>query len=110
MKRFSFAGIFLVACATSTATDDMLQNDGSMSDSKMSDGRGDSTNDSGIDATDAADDTAMDAVDDAVDSGTMDASDGSICPPCVPPTICCTIKNAPFYGKCYSKLCLACCQ
>lgn len=100
-------------------------------------GGGDDTDGGGVDATadvvkdttasdvkadvlaeagaDAPDDVTVDAPDDVADApddvnADVILVDGGICGLCPQNTVCCTIPNAIYYGKCYSPKCLACCQ
>lgn len=71
-----------------------------MNDTAVSDATADATADAPVDAP------TVDATADAGD----DAGDADLCGTCLPGTVCCTIPNAAFYGKCYAKACLSCCQ
>ena len=69
-----------------------------------------STTDAPDDVDDSSTDAPADAGQDATDGGDDAGLDGGLCGVCKAGYACCTIPKAFAYGKCYDKLCLACCM
>lgn len=129
MGRLAIACILLAACSGTDAAGigdaatldapgdvgtsaDSTDRDGRAIDGGAKDSSGEASGDGSAEAADDASDDGNDAtIDVSADAGDDGGDAAALCGiPCPPGTECCTAPNAPFYGKCYNKACLACCQ
>ena len=95
----SIVDVTLDTSAIDAAKKDSSVQDSSVADSSMLDA---STSDADLDAS----------MTDADDGSVLDSGDAGGCANvvCKNGLVCCNIQKSFNYGKCYNKLCLACCQ